>query len=166
MIHFDSHTDTYDEYFGVKHSHGTPFRRGIEEDLLDPHKIIQIGIRGHTYDEKDFEFNEKNGITMIPIEEVFERGLSHVNQKIQDLNDGGLFYLSFDIDAVDPAFAPGTGTPQVGGLSSFQALQLVRSLQEINFVGCDLVEVSPPYDSSGITSLLAANLMFEILCVL
>ena len=84
MIHFDSHTDTYDEYFGVKHSHGTPFRRGIEEDLLDPHKIIQIGIRGHTYDERDFDFNEEHGITMIPIEEVFERGLSHVNQKIQE----------------------------------------------------------------------------------
>lgn len=166
MIHFDSHCDTYDKYFGMQLSHGTPFRRAIEENLLDPHKIIQIGIRGQVYDEKDFDFNDEHGITMIPIEEVFERGLSYVDQRIQKLNDGGPFYLSFDIDAVDPAFAPGTGTPQVGGLSSFQALQLIRSLQGIDFVGCDLVEVSPPYDSAGITSLLAANLMFEILCVL
>ncbi len=165
MIHFDSHIDTYDEYFGLKHSHGTPFRRSIEENLLDPHKIIQIGLRGQLYDETDFEFNEERGITMVPIEDIFEHGIAFVSKKIQELN-GGQFYLSFDIDVVDPAYAPGTGTPQVGGLTSFQVLQLIRDLKGIDFVGCDLVEVSPPYDSAGITSLLAANLMFEILSIL
>ncbi|MFX0200540.1 MAG: arginase family protein, partial [Candidatus Hodarchaeota archaeon] len=154
-----------DEYFGQKLSHGTPFRRAIEENLLDPQKIIQIGIRGQIYDETDFDFNNDHGITMIPIEELFERGISFMIKKIQELN-GEKFYLSFDIDVVDPAFAPGTGTPQIGGVTSYQALQLIRTLEEINFVGCDLVEVSPPYDSADITSLLAANLIFEILCVL
>ncbi len=165
MIHFDSHVDTYDEYFGFKHSHGTPFRRAVEENLLDPKKIIQIGIRGHLYDESDFDFNREHGITIIPIEDVFEHGISYVHKKIQELGSGQ-FFMSFDIDAIDPAYAPGTGTPQVGGLTSFQALQLIRGLKGIDFVGCDLVEVSPPYDSSGITSLLAANLMFEILSIL
>ncbi|MFQ6126237.1 MAG: agmatinase [Candidatus Heimdallarchaeota archaeon] len=165
MIHFDSHVDTYDTYFGRKLTHGTPFRRAVEENLLDPHKVIQIGIRGHLYDETDFDFNKECGITMVPIEEVFERGIPFVIKKIQELN-GEKFYLSFDIDVVDPAFAPGTGTPQIGGVTSYQALQLIRTLKEIDFVGCDLVEVSPPYDSANITSLLAANLIFEILCVL
>ncbi len=165
MIHFDSHVDTYDKYFGLKLSHGTPFRRAIEENLLNPHKIIQIGIRGQIYNIKDFDFNKEQGITMVPIEELFERGIPFVSKKIRKLN-GEKFYLSFDIDVVDPAFAPGTGTPQIGGLTSYQALQLIRTLKKIDFVGCDLVEVSPPYDSADITSLLAANLIFEILCVL
>lgn len=165
MIHFDSHVDTYDKYFGLKLSHGTPFRRAIEEDLLNPHKIIQIGIRGQIYNEKDFDFNKEHGFTMVPIEEFFERGIPFVSKKIRELN-GEKFYLSFDIDVVDPAYAPGTGTPQIGGVTSFQALQLIRILKKIDFVGCDLVEVSPPYDSAGITSLLAANLIFEILCIL
>jgi len=165
MIHFDSHCDTYDEYFGMKLSHGTPFRRAIEENLLDPHKIIQIGLRGQLYDEKDFDFNIRHEITMVPIEDVFEHGVSFVSQKIRELN-GDRFYLSFDIDVLDPAYAPGTGTPQIGGLTSLQALQLIRNLKGIDFVGCDLVEVSPPYDSASITSLLAANLLFEILCIL
>lgn len=165
MIHFDSHVDTLDKYFGQKLSHGTPFRRAIEENLFDPHKIIQIGIRGQIYDKTDFDFNNDHGITMVPIEELFERSISYVIKKIRELN-GEKFYLSFDIDVVDPAFAPGTGTPQIGGVTSYQALQLIRALKGIDFVGCDLVEVSPPYDSVGITSLLAANLIFEILCVL
>lgn len=164
MIHFDSHIDTWDEYFGTKMSHGTPFRRAIEEKLLNPNKIIQIGLRGQLYNEKDLEFNKVHGVTMITIEEVFEHGISFVNNKIHNLH-GDKLYLSFDIDALDPAYAPGTGTPQVGGLTSFQALQLIRALQGLDFIGFDLVEVSPPYDSKGITSLLAANLIFEILCV-
>jgi len=166
MIHFDAHSDTSDDYFGEKYYHGTPFRRAIEENLLDPHKVIQIGIRGQVTNKMRLEFAKENGITIIRIEEVYEQGLSYVSKKIQEINDGGKFYLSFDIDAIDPAYAPGTGTPQIGGLTSFQALQLIRALKGINFVGCDLVEVSPPYDSVGITSLLAANLMYEMLCVL
>jgi agmatinase len=165
LIHLDSHTDTWDEYFGMKLSHGTSFRRAIEENLLDPHKIIQIGVRGQLYDEKDFNFNRRHGVRMIPIEDIFEQGIAFVSKKMRELAESRI-YLSFDIDVVDPAYAPGTGTPQVGGLTSFQAIQLIRDMIELDFVGCDLVEVSPPYDSANITSLLAANLMFEILCVL
>jgi len=165
MIHFDSHIDTWDEYFGMKLSHGTPFRRAIEEKLLNSNKIIQIGIRGQLYNATDFNFNKKHGVTMITIEDIFKHGVSFVHDKIRNLQKEKL-YLSFDIDALDPAFAPGTGTPQVGGLTSFQALQLIRALQGLEFIGLDLVEVSPPYDSKGITSLLAANLIFEILCII
>ena len=164
MIHFDSHLDTLDEYFGQKLSHGTPFRRAIEEKLLDPRKIIQLGIRGQIYDEKDFDFNKKHGITMINIEDIFERGISWVGNKIQELHRNKI-YLSFDIDVIDPAYAPGTGTPQIGGLTSFQALQLIRSMRGLDLVGIDLVEVSPPYDPAGITSILAANIIFELLCI-
>jgi len=166
MIHFDSHRDTSPEYFGQKYYHGSPFRCAIEENLLNPKKMIQIGFRGQTSDEKAFDFQIEHGITMVPIEEVFERGISYVGQMIQELNDGGQFYLSFDIDVVDPAYAPGTGMPQVGGISSFQALQLIRQAKGIDIVGCDLVEVSPPYDNAGITALLAANIVYEILCIL
>ena len=164
MIHFDSHVDTHDEYFGGKYSHGTPFRRAIEENLLDPEKIIQIGIRGQLYNEKDFDFNKEHGITIITIEDIFEKGISFIRDKILEFH-GDKFYLSFDIDAIDPAYAPGTGTPQIGGLSSIQALQLIRSLKGFDFVGFDLVEVSPSYDPASITSLLAANLIFEFLCL-
>ena len=166
MIHLDAHRDTSPEYFGQRYYHGSPFRCAIEENLLDPKKMIQIGFRGQTSDEKAFNFQKKHGITMIPIEEIFEHGISYVGQRIQALNDGGPFYLSFDIDVVDPAYAPGTGMPQVGGISSFQALQLIRLSKGIDIVGCDVVELSPPYDNAGITALLAANIVYEILCIL
>jgi agmatinase len=165
LIHLDSHTDMWNEYFGTKFSHGTTFRRAIEENLLDPSKIIQIGIRGQLYDKNDLNFNKTHGVTVLSVEDVLEQGIPFVSNTIRNLATGK-FYLSFDIDVVDPAYAPGTGTPQVGGLTSFQVLQLIRGMTGVDFVGVDLVEVSPPYDSVGITSLLAANLMFEILCVL
>lgn len=165
VIHFDSHSDTWDEYFGSKYSHGTPFRRAIEEGLIDPTRMLQVGLRGQVYGEDDFEFARSKGIEMISTEEMFEHGLSWVVERFQRFREAPC-YLTFDIDVVDPAFAPGTGTPQIGGPSSREIVMLVRGLQGVRLLGADLVEVSPPYDSAETTSLLAANLLFEFLCLM
>ncbi|MGH8056026.1 MAG: agmatinase [Candidatus Entotheonellia bacterium] len=165
VIHFDAHSDTWDEYFGSKYSHGTPFRRAIEEGLIDPTRMLQVGLRGQVYGEEDFEFARSKGIEMISTEEIFEHGLSWVVDRFQRFRESPC-YLTFDIDVVDPAFAPGTGTPQIGGPSSREIVMLIRGLQGIQLLGADLVEVSPPYDSSETTSLLAANLLFEFLCLM
>jgi len=165
MVHFDSHQDMWEEYFGNRYFHGTPFRRAVEENLLDTRRVIQIGIRGPVYSPDDFEFGRHHGVKTIRIEQLAREGLDSVKKQISTVRDGPV-YLSFDIDGVDPAFAPGTGTPEVGGLTSREALELVRALEGLQLVGADVVEVSPPYDHAGITSLLAANLLFEILSVL
>ncbi|HXH10421.1 MAG TPA: agmatinase [Alphaproteobacteria bacterium] len=165
VIHFDAHSDTWDEYFGSKYSHGTPFRRAIEEGLIDPTRMLQVGLRGQVYGEEDFEFARSKGIEFLSTEDIFERGIPWVIERFQRFR-GTPCYLTFDIDVVDPAFAPGTGTPQIGGPSSREIVALVRGLQGLAFVGADLVEVSPPYDSAEITSLLAANLLFEFLCLM
>ena len=166
IVHFDAHPDTWDEYFGSKFFHGTPFRRGIEEGLIDPRRMVQIGIRGPLYGPEDFAFHDAHGIEVIRIEAVKEQGVAWVAERLARLREGPL-YCSFDIDAVDPAFAPATGTPEVGGLASWEALTLVRALAGTSLVGADVVEVSPPYDGPGqVTALLAANLLFELLAVL
>jgi agmatinase/guanidinopropionase len=166
VVHFDAHPDTWDEYFGSKLFHGTPFRRAVEENLLDPRRFIQVGIRGPLYGSEDFEFHDQHGIEVARIETVKEQGTAWVAERFARLR-GGPVYCSFDIDAVDPAFAPGTGTPEVGGLTSYEALVLVRSLAGQSLVGADVVEVSPPYDGPGqITALLGANLLFELVSLL
>jgi agmatinase len=166
VVHFDAHPDTWDEYFGSKLFHGTPFRRAIEEGLIDPRRMIQVGIRGPLYGPEDFEFHDRHGLEVLRIEPIKEQGLAWAAGKLARLR-GGPLYCSFDIDAVDPAYAPATGTPEVGGLSSWEALTLVRSLAGATLVGADVVEVSPPYDGPGqITALLAANLAFELVSVL
>ena len=165
LVQFDSHIDTWDEYFGGKYFHGTPFRRAIEEGIVDGKRFVQIGIRGPMYGEDDFDFHREHGITMIDIDRVKAQGVVNTIEAARPLLTGPV-YLTFDIDAVDPAFAPGTGTPEVGGLTSHEAQQLVRGLAGLQLVGADVVEVAPPYDGPGqITSLLAANLLFECLCV-
>lgn len=167
MIHFDSHTDLYQSYFdGQMYTHGTPFRRAIEEELLDPKRVIQIGIRGTAYNSEDREFARSVGVRIISIEDFFQRGLLDVMQEVKDVIGTTPSYLSYDIDFVDPAFAPGTGTPEVGGVNSYEALEVVRHLDGLNIVGADLVEVSPPFDSSGNTAFLGASIMFEQLCIL
>lgn len=167
MVHFDSHTDLFHSYFGGSmYTHGTPFRRAVEEGLLDPERVVQIGIRGTAYDHEDREFAASVGVRVIPIEELFSRGVSDTLAEARAIVGEGPTYLSYDIDFVDPAFAPGTGTPEVGGPDSFTALQVVRELRGLNFVGADLVEVSPPFDPTGATALLGASIMFEILCVM
>ncbi len=165
LIQFDAHSDTWDQYWGMKYSHGTPIRRAIEEGLLAERHILQIGLRGQLYDSHDLDFAREHKIAMITAEEFHERGLALVRKKLKAFINHKV-YFSLDIDVVDPAFAPGTGTPQVGGFSSVQILDLVRSLAGLDFVGCDIVEVSPQYDSAEITSLLAANLLFEQLCLI
>jgi len=166
IVHFDAHPDTWDEYFGSKFFHGTPFRRAIEEGHIDPRRMIQVGIRGPLYGAEDFAFHDAHGIEVLRIEAIKERGTAWAGERFGRLR-GGPVYLSFDIDAVDPAYAPATGTPEVGGLSSYEALALVRALVGLSIVGADVVEVSPPYDGPGqITSLLAANLLFEIVSLL
>ena len=165
MVHFDSHQDMWEEYFGNKYFHGTPFRRAVEEKLLDTKRVMQIGIRGPVYADSDFDFARKHGIRWITAPQVAREGLEWVKEQMLAVR-GGPVYLSFDIDGVDPAFAPGTGTPEVGGLTSREALELVRALVGVQLVGADVVEVSPPYDQAGITSMLAANILFEILSVM
>lgn len=167
MVHFDSHTDLFHSYFGgTMYTHGTPFRRAVEEGLLDPKKIVQIGIRGTMYDEEDRDFAKANGIRLILIEEFHARGVEDVMQEAREIVGQGPTYVSYDIDFVDPTFAPGTGTPEVGGPNSWQALQVCRELEGVNIVGADMVEVSPPFDASGGTAFLGASIMFELLCVM
>jgi agmatinase len=166
LIHIDAHLDTWDTYFGGKYFHGTPFRRAVEEGLIDPRQTIQVGIRGPLYGEDDFDFQARHGMVVVPIGEVKDRGVAAVAERWRALVRGPV-YVSFDIDSVDPAYAPGTGTPEVGGLTSTEALGLVRALKGLHVVGFDLVEVSPLYDGPGqITALLAANLLYEFLCTL
>jgi agmatinase len=165
LVHFDAHPDTWDEYFGSKYFHGTTFRRAVEEGLVDGGRVVQIGIRGPLYGADDFDFHRQYGLEAIRIESVKEHGTGWVAERLRRLS-GGAVYCSFDIDAVDPAYAPATGTPEVGGLTSYEALTLVRALRELDLVGADVVEVAPPYDGPGaITGLLAANLLFELLSV-
>lgn len=165
MIHFDSHTDLFDSYFnGTKYTHGTPFRRAIEEELLDPKRVVQIGIRGTAYDNEDRDFAAAVGVTIIDIEAFHARGTTDVMAEAKEIVGAGETYVSYDIDFVDPAFAPGTGTPEVGGPNSFQAMQVARMLDGVKIVGADLVEVSPPFDTSGGTAYLGASIMFEMLC--
>ncbi|QPH55391.1 agmatinase [Pontivivens ytuae] len=167
MIHFDAHTDLYDSYFGgYRYTHGTPFRRAIEEGVLDPRRVVQIGIRGPMYDGEDIEWGRAQGVRIVTIEEFFERGIADVMEEARDILGDAPTYCSFDIDFIDPAYAPGTGTPEVGGPTSFQAQQCVRALEGLNLIGADLVEVSPPFDPSGGTAWLGVNIMFEIMCVL
>jgi guanidinopropionase len=165
MIHFDAHTDLYDQYFGgFRYTHGTPFRRAIEEGVLDPKRTVQIGIRGSMYDEEDIAYGEKMGVRIIRIEEAKEKGPKAVMQEARRIVGDGPVYVSFDIDMLDPVYAPGTGTPEIGGFTTFEAQAMLRYLRGLHIVGADVVEVSPPFDPSGLTAYAGATMMFEILC--
>ncbi|MFN3578179.1 MAG: agmatinase [Tabrizicola sp.] len=167
MIQFDSHTDLNDVYFGTsRYNHGTPFRRAVEEGLIDPGRYVLIGIRGTAYGREDRDFAEANGIRIVAIDEFHARGPAEVMAEAREIVGAGPVYVTYDIDFVDPTFAPGTGTPEVGGPNSWVAVRVVRELAGLDLVGADLVEVSPPFDASGGTAWLGANLMFELLCVM
>jgi agmatinase len=166
LVQFDAHIDTWDEYFGGKYFHGTPFRRAIEEGLIEEGRFVQVGIRGPMYGEEDFEFHAAHRITIVDIEAVKSGGIERTIEIMRGALSGPT-YVSFDIDSIDPAFAPGTGTPEVGGLTSHEAQRLLRGLAGLDIIGCDIVEVAPSFDGPGqITSLLAANLAFELLCTI
>ncbi len=167
MIHYDAHTDLFEGYFGgTMYTHGTPFRRAIEEGLLDPKRVIQIGIRGTMYDGEDIEWGREQGVTIIEIDEVRERGHEDIMRQARELVGDTETYVSFDIDFIDPAFAPGTGTPEIGGPDTWTAQQFVRGLRGVNTIGADVVEVSPPFDQSGNTAWVGASILFELLCIL
>ncbi len=166
LIHVDAHTDCCDEEMNSKYSHGTPFRRAVEEGVLDPKRTIQIGIRGAANSDECWEFGPKHGIRIIYIEEFSALGVEKVIQEAKKIVGDKKTYLSFDIDGIDPASAPGTGTPEIGGILPMEAQRLIRGLRGLNIIGADLVEVSPPFDPSGNTALIAATLMYEILCII
>jgi guanidinobutyrase len=166
LVHVDAHADINDEMFGEKIAHGTPFRRAVEEGLLDTRRVVQIGLRGTGYAADDFDWPRDQGFRVVQAEECWHRSLAPLMQEVRIQLGSGPVYISFDIDGIDPAFAPGTGTVEIGGLTVPQALEVVRGCRGLEVVGGDLVEVSPPYDTTGNTALLGANLLFEMLCVL
>jgi guanidinobutyrase len=167
LIHVDAHADVNPDMFGERIAHGTPFRRAVEEGLLQCDKVWQIGLRGSGYAADDFDWPRQQGFTLVPAHEVWWQSLAPLMARVrQAIGPKTPCYLSFDIDGIDPAYAGGTGTPEVGGLTVPQALEIVRGCRGLQLVGCDLVEVSPPYDLNGNTALLGANLLFEMLCVL
>lgn len=166
LVHFDSHSDLCDEVFGQKYNHGTPFRRAIEEGLIDPAHSIQIGMRGSLYDPDEHKMAAELGMLLIPAHKVREMGFEAlIKTALERVGDKPVF-LTFDIDFVDPAYAPGTGTPEVGGFTSYESLSLVRAFKDMNFIGFDIVEVLPAYDSGEVTAYLAANIVFEYLSIL
>lgn len=167
LIHFDAHTDMYDSYYGdSKFTHGTPFRRAVEEGLIDPKKIVQIGIRGTIFASDEYEWTLAQGVTHIGMDELRDNGWRAAVEKIREIIGDHPSYLTFDIDAIDPSAAPGTGVPEIGGITPYEAQKMLRGLVGLNIIGGDFVEVSPPIDQSGNTALVAANLSFEILCLI
>ena len=165
LIHVDAHSDTNDSMFGERITHGTIFRRAIEENLVQADKMFQIGLRTTGYSAEDFDWARNQGALVVPAEECWHKSLSPLMTEIRGvIGTETPVYLSFDIDGLDPSVAPGTGTPEPGGLSTIQGIEIIRGCWGLNMVGADLVEVSPPYDTTGNTSLLAAHLMFEMLC--
>jgi guanidinopropionase len=165
MVHFDAHCDTGDDYLGSKFHHGAPFRRAVEEGLLDPLRTIQIGIRGSLNDPDVWKFSHDAGMRVVYMEEFYDLGVKAVIEEARRIVGGGPTYVSFDVDGLDPVYAPGTGTPEVGGFSTVEAQFMIRGLRGLNLIGGDVVEVAPPFDPSGNTALVGATMMFEILCV-
>jgi agmatinase len=166
LVQFDSHPDTWDAYFGEKHTHGTPFRRAVEEGLIDTSRSVQVGMRGSIYDRGDWDDAREMGFDLVPTDEVRELGIPSVIDRIRGRTGDAKVYVSFDVDFVDPAYAPGTGTPEIGGFTSREAQEFVQGLTGLEIVGCDVVEVYPAYDHAQITAHLAANLAHEFLSLL
>ncbi|MFC3571361.1 agmatinase [Paracoccus sp. TOH] len=167
LVQFDAHSDTNDRYFGDNpYTHGTPFRRAIEEGILDPARMVQIGIRGSVYAADEHQWARDQGVRIIYIEEFARRGPEAVMAEVRTLIGSGPAYVSFDIDGIDPSMAPGTGTPEIGGFTTREAQAMLRGLAGLDIVGADVVEVSPPFDLGGMTALAGATMVFELLCVL
>lgn len=165
MVHIDAHTDTWGEIFGSKFHHGAPFRLAVEEGFLDPKRTIQIGIRGGQNFMDGIEFSQSSGMRVVFIEEFAELGVKAIIEEARRVVGDGPTYVSFDVDGLDPVYAPGTGTPEIGGITTLEAQQLLRGLRGLNLIGGDVVEVAPPFDPSGNTALVGASLMFDILCL-
>lgn len=167
LIQFDAHSDTNDTYFGGnRYTHGTPFRRAIEEGLLDPNRVVQIGIRGSVYEPGEHDWAKAQGVRIIYMEEFVHRGPDDVMAEALEIVGSQPTYVTFDVDAIDPSMAPGTGTPEIGGFTTREAQQMLRLLHPVNIAGADVVEVAPPFDVGGMTALVGATVMFELLCVM
>lgn len=167
MLHFDAHSDTNDSYFGGnRYTHGTPFRRAIEEGVLDPKRVVQIGIRGSVYEPGEHDWAKAQGIRIIYMEEFVARGPAAVIAEALEIVGQEPTYITFDIDSIDPSMAPGTGTPEIGGFTTREAQQMLRLLGPVNIAGADVVEVAPPFDVGGMTALAGATVMFELMCVM
>jgi guanidinopropionase len=166
MVHFDAHCDTGDDYLGSKFHHGAPFRRAVEEGLLDPKRTIQIGIRGAINDPDVWKFSHNSGMRVVYMEEFYDLGYRKVIDEARRVVGDGPTYISFDVDGLNPVYAPGTGTPEVGGFTTLEAQLMVRGLRGLDLIGGDVVEVAPPFDPSGNTALVGATMMFELLCVI
>ena len=165
MVHIDAHCDTGDDYMGSKFHHGAPFSRAVEEGLLDPARTVQIGIRGSVNDRDLWKFSHDSGMRVIYMEEFHRLGVDETLLEAKRIVGDRPVYISFDIDSLDPAFAPGTGTPEIGGLTSLEAQMLIRGCSGLNIIGADMVEVAPSFDVSGSTAMVGANILFELLCV-
>lgn len=167
LIHFDAHSDTNDSYFGDnRFTHGTPFRRAIEEGLIDPKRFVQIGIRGSIYEASEHDWALAQGVRIIYMEEFVRRGAADVMDEARAIAGSGPTYVTFDIDCIDPSQAPGTGTPEIGGFTTREAQEMVRLLEGVDIIGADVVEVAPPFDLAGMTAIAGATMMFELLCVM
>lgn len=166
VVHVDAHADVNELMFGERAAHGTPFRRMVEERVIDPQRVVQIGLRGSGYTPEDFDWPRRQGFRVVQAEECWHKSLVPLMEEVREQMGGGPVYISYDIDSLDPGLAPGTGTPEIGGLTTIQGLEIIRGCRGLDIVGGDLVEVSPPYDPSGNTALIGANLLFEMLCVL
>jgi guanidinopropionase len=165
LVHIDAHTDTWDSFKGSKFTHGAPFRRAVEAGLLNPKRTIQIGIRGAQNSDEGWRYSIDNGMRVVFIEEFDALGPAAIAEEARRVVGGAPVYLSLDVDGLDPVYTPGTGTPEIGGLTTRETLALLRGLDGLNWIGGDVVEVSPPYDPSGNTALVAATLMYEMLCL-
>ena len=166
MVHIDAHTDTWDEFLGSKFTHGAPFRRAVEDGLLDPKRTVQIGIRGAQNTDQGWTYSLETGMRVIFMEEFTQLGVEKVIAEARRVVGDGPTYISFDVDGLDPVYTPGTGTPEIGGMTTIEAQLLMRGLRGLNLIGGDVVEVSPPFDPSGNTALVGASIMYEILCLL
>ena len=167
LLQFDAHSDTNDAYFGGnRYTHGTPFRRAVEEGLIDPKRTVQIGIRGSLYEPGEHDWARAQGMRVVYMEEVCARGPAEVMAEARRIVGDGPAYVTFAIDCIAPSMAPGTGTPDIGRLTTREAQELVRLLEGIDIVGADVVEVSPPFDVAGLTALTAATMAVELLCVM
>ena len=166
MVHIDAHTDTWGEIWGSKFTHGAPFRLAVEAGVLDPKRTIQIGIRGGQNFMDGIEFSQSHGMRVVFMDEFSALGVEKVIQEARKTVGEGKTYISFDVDGLDPVYAPGTGTPEVGGITTLEAQQLLRGLRGLNLIGGDVVEVAPPFDNTGNTALVGATMMFEILSLI
>ncbi len=166
LLHFDAHLDTWDSYFGAEYTHGTPFRRAVEEGILDTEAISHVGTRGPLYGKRDLEDDRRFGFGIVTSSDVFRQGVDEVVAKLRDRIGNRPLYISVDIDVLDPAHAPGTGTPEAGGMTSRELLEILRGLRGMNLVGADVVEVAPAYDHADITAVAASHVAYDLITLM